>query len=192
MTLATSGFAAVVGLIAVIDTDEVTSAVGIGVMVAVVVFAAGGTVACALSCLVRSRLEWVAVASLAVAGLAVDLLVLAVWRGIQNEAYGKVTAIGFAWTLFALLALGLTIAVGEPGPITRPVYLASLVTIVAAGAIATWLIAQSGGDGSSVFDDPFSVVGDDGLLRALGAALVLAATLWFGALAASRLERATG
>ena len=32
-------------------------------------------------------------------------------------------------------------------------------------------------------------VGDDGLLQALGALLVLLAAFWFGALAAGRLER---
>ena len=186
--LATFGFAAVVGLIAVIDADDVASAVALGVAVAVVVFAAGATVACALSCLVRGRLEWVSVAVIAVAGLAVDLLVLGVWRDIDSEAYGKVTAIGLAWTLFALLALGLTIAVGA---MSRPLYLAALVSIVAAAAIATWLIAKSGAEGITVFDSPVGLIGDDGLLRALGAALVLTATLWFGALAASRLDRAS-
>jgi hypothetical protein len=189
--LATFGFAAVVGLIAVIDADDVASAVALGVAVAVVVFAAGATVACALSCLVRGRLEWVSVAVIAVAGLAVDLLVLGVWRDIDSEAYGKVTAIGLAWTLFALLALGLTIAVGEVGAMSRPLYLAALVSIVAAAAIATWLIAKSGAEGITVFDSPVGLIGDDGLLRALGAALVLTATLWFGALAASRLDRAS-
>ena len=191
VTIATFGFAAVFGLVAVVDADEVASAVGIGVSVGAVVFAAGATVACALSCLVRGRLEWLALAAIVVAGIALDLLVLAIWRDISSETYGKLTAIGFAWTLFALLALGLTIAVGEMGSLARPLYLAALVSIFAAAAVATWLIAKSGGEGSSLFDDPFSVVGDDGLPRALGAALVLAATLWFGALAASRLDRAT-
>ncbi len=143
VSVATLGFAAVVGLVAVVDADDVQSAVGVGVMVGVTTFATGGTIACGLSCLVRHRLEWVSVAALALAGLGLDLLVLAVWQGIDSEAYGKATAIAFVWTLFALLGLGLTIAVGELGQAARAAYLAAIVSTVAAAAIATWLIVTA-------------------------------------------------
>lgn len=56
--LLTLGFAAVVGLVAVIDADSAPEAAGMGFGVAAVVFAAGGTIACALSCLVRGKLAW--------------------------------------------------------------------------------------------------------------------------------------
>lgn len=190
IALVTLGFAAVVGLVAVVDADGPPEAAGLGFAVALIVFVAGGTVACALSCLARGTLEWPAVAVLAAAGLAVDLLVVAAWRDIQNEAYGKVTAILFVWTLVSLLVCGLTIAVGPQGELSRALYLAALVSAAAVGLIATWLIATAGG--GTVFDDPVALVGDDGLLRALGAGLVLLATLWFAAVAASRLERAHG
>ena len=189
VSVATLGFAAVVGLIAVIDADGVQSAVGVGLTVGVTTFAAGGTIACSLSCLVRNRLEWVSVAALGIAGVGLDLLAVAAWQGIDSEAYGKATAVAFVWTLFALLGLGLTIAVGEMGQTARAVWLAAIVSTVAAGAIATWLIVASGE--GRVFDDPLAFVGDDGLLRALGAAIVLLSSLWFSALAVSRLDRAT-
>ena len=59
----------------------------------------------------------------------------------------------------------------------------------AAGLILTWLIVTTGGSAT-----PTSAVGiedltDESLLRPLAAALVLLAAHWFGALAASRLER---
>ena len=120
------------------------------------------------------------------AGLAIDLLVLAVWLEIHSEAYGKVAGIAFVWTFFGLIALGLTLAVGAPAELARALYLAALVTIGAAALISTWLVATAG----SVVGNPVDVLGDDGLLRALGASFVLLAALWFGALAASRLERA--
>lgn len=187
IALATLGFAAVVGLIAVIDADAVQNAVAVGVGVAATVFAAGATIACGLACLDRGRLEIPALAGVAVAGIAVDLLVLAAWLEIDNEAYGKVTGIAFVWTFFGLLVLGLTLAVGPSGDLARALYLAAVATTAAAGLISTWLVATAG----SVFGNPVEIIGDDGLLRALGAAFVLLAALWFAALAASRLERAT-
>ena len=73
-----------------------------------------------------------------------------------------------------------------------------LVTVLA-GLISTWLVATGGGDSgaSGDFSDrgpfgvPFAAIGDDDLLRALGAALVLLAALWFAALAASKLTLAS-
>ena len=119
--------------------------------------------------------------------LPIDLLVLALLLEIDNEAYGKVAGIAFVWTFFGLLVLGLTLAVGSSGDLARALYLAAVATTAVAGLISTWLVATAG----SVFGDPVEVIGDDGLLRALGAAFVLLAALWFAALAASRLERVT-
>jgi hypothetical protein len=73
MILAMLGFAALVGLVAVVDADGVGSAVGVGAGTAATVFAAGGTIACALACLARRRAEILALGGLAVSGLAVDL-----------------------------------------------------------------------------------------------------------------------
>jgi len=85
---------------------------------------------------------------------------------------------------------------------------------VVAGLISTWLIATAGSsdvetevqvtDAGTVETVPgetgefeteeigyysYFDIGDDSMLRVLGALLVLIAALWFGALAASRLER---
>lgn len=198
ITLATIGFAAVIGFIAVIDADHVAAGFGTGLGVALVIFLGGGTIACALGCLRRGKAEIVALGSIIASGLAIDMVVLAIWREIDNEAYAKVAGVAFVWSFFALVMLGLTLAVGTPRDLARSLYLGGVVTTVAAGLISTWLIATaSGGDvaAGEVGDNggfgglPYGAIGDDELLRALGASLVLLAAFWFGALAASRLER---
>ena len=143
-TLATQGFAAVVGLIAVIDADAVQSAVAVGVGVALTVFAAGATIVCGLACLARGRLELPALAGVLIAGIAVDLLALAIWLEIDSEAYGKVAGIAFVWTFFALIVLGLTLAVAPSGDLARGLYLGAVATASVAGLIATWLVATAG------------------------------------------------
>jgi hypothetical protein len=189
-SLGSLAIAAVAGLIAVVDADAVQSAVATGVGVAVTVFAAGATIACGLACLARRRVELPALGGVVAAGVALDLLVLAIWLDIQSEAYGKAVGVAFVWTFFALLALGLTLALETPRRLARALYLAAVTSCVAAGLISTWLVVKSG-DGGSAFADPLGAVGSDGLLRALGAAFVLLAVLWFGALAAGRLDATT-
>lgn len=192
--LATLGFAAVVGFIAVIDADNVASAFGTGLGIALLIFLTGATLATALACLRRGRAEIIALVSMAAAGLAMDMLVLAVWLDIDSEAYAKITGVAFVWGFYALIALGLTIAVETRRSLARPLYLGAMVVTVVAGLISAWLVvsgssndvvASAGPEGI-----PGAVLGDDDLLRALGAALVLLAALWFGALAASRIEDA--
>jgi hypothetical protein len=193
VTLVTLGVAGILGFIAVIDADNVASAFGTGVGVMFAIFLAGTTVACALACLRRSRLELPALGSIVAAGVATDLLVLAILLEIDNEAYGKVAGILFVWSFFALIVLGLTLAVERPQLLARLLYLGSIAAAVAGGLISTWLIATAG-DASvegDVFFAPVGLVGDDGLLRALGASLVLLSSLWVGALAASRIDRST-
>jgi hypothetical protein len=190
MLLAALGFAALIGVIAVIDADGPGSAVGIGAGTAATVFTTGGTIACALACLVRRRTETLALGSIAASALAIDLFVLAIWREINDETYGKLTVIAFAWTIFGLVMLGLALAVRPREQLVRALYLGAMATAIVAGLIATWLIASSGGDVTPL--SPFglsSAVADESLLRPLAIALALLSTLWFGALAASRLER---
>ena len=197
ITFATMGLAAVVGFIAVIDADHVAAGFGTGLGVAFAIFLGGGTIACALGCLRRERAEIVALGSIVATGLTIDMLVLAIWREIDNEAYGKVAGTASAWSFFGLIVLGLTLAVGIPRDLARSLYLGAVVTTVAAGLISTWLIATAGdgdvaaeeGVATGGFYGPYEAIGDDELLRALGASLVLLAAFWFGALAASRLER---
>jgi len=198
VALVTLGLAAALGLIAVLDADSVGAAFGTGFGIAFAVFLAGATVVCALACLARRRSELVALTSIVVAGIALDLLVLAVWRDINNEAYGKVVGIGFVWAFFALIALGLTLAVDARGRLSRPLYLGTWIAAGAAGLVTTYLIVTAGGDelSSAEFSDsgplaPIGIsIGDDELLRVLGVILVLLAAFWFGAIAAQRLERA--
>jgi len=188
MTLAALGFAALIGVIAVIDAGDTGTAVGVGVGTALTVFVAGGTIACALACLVRRRVEFVALGGIAASGLAVDLFALAIWREINDETYGKIAGIAFVWTFFGLLILGLTLAVQPREQLARALYIGAMVASGVAGLIASWLVATNGGDvfGLTAGFDPFA---DESLLRPLAVALVLLSTLWFGALAASRLER---
>jgi hypothetical protein len=190
--LATLAFAAVVGFIAVIDAENVAAAFGTGLGIAIFIFLTGATLATALACLKRKRAEIIALVSVAAAGLAMDMLVLAVWLDIDNEAYAKIAGVAFVWSLYALIALGLTIAVETPRNLARPLYLGAVVVTVVAGLISAWLVVSGSSEdvvasaGPEVI--PGAVLGDDDLLRALGAALVLLAALWFAALAASRIE----
>jgi hypothetical protein len=199
ITLAALGIAGLIGLIAVIDADNVASAFGLGFGFAFLVFLTGATIASALACLKRGRIEIVALGSIVAAGLASDMFVLAAWQEIDNEAYGKITAIALVWSFFALVALGLTLAVGATEAHARSLYLAAVAATLTAGVIATWLTATAGDggvvtEGGGIESVPVALIGDDELLRALGISLVLLATLWFAALVASRLERrdATG
>lgn len=137
------------------------------------------------------------------AGLALDLVVLAIWQGIDSETYARITAIAAVWSFFALIVLGLTLAVDRPAQVTRWLHLAAVVSAVGAGLVSTYLIAftesaSSSGSGSSdegtgttIFGVPGVSLGEDQLLRVLGVAFVLLATFWFAALAAHRLERAS-
>jgi hypothetical protein len=192
MTLAALGVAAVAGFIAVFDAENVAAGFSTGFGIAFAILLAGGTLAAALACLARRRAETAALAAVATAGLAVDLLVVAVWLDIDDEGYGKLTALAFVWSFFTLVVLGLVLAVGAPERLARILYLGEVVAAVAGGLISTWLVLTAdGGDfgvaggGAAV---PFAGPADDELLRLLGASLVLLAALWFAALAASRLE----
>lgn len=195
MTLAALGFAALVGVIAVIDADGPGSAVGIGAGTAATVFTAGGTIACALACLIRRRSEILALGGIAGSGLAVDLFVLAIWREIDDETYAKIAGIAFVWTFFSLLMLGLTLAVNPRERLARALYRGAMLASAISGLILSWLIITSGDgvtNGAVGIDYsivPYGAVGDSDLLRPLAVALILLSTLWFGALAASRLER---
>ncbi len=198
IALAVFGIAGILGIVAVIDTDQVAAAFGTGFGIAFAVFLSGATVVCALACLARRRAELVSLASIVVTGIALDLLVFGVWRDVDSEAYTKVVGIGLVWSFFALVALGLTLAVDRPGGLARWVYLGAVASTVGAGLISTYLIATAGGDEATAenFGDSGSVElfgvtpGDDELLRALGVAFILIAALWFGAVAAHRLQPA--
>jgi hypothetical protein len=66
-----------------------------------------------------------------------------------------------------------------------------MIATCAAGLITTWLIATSGDAIAPLSPLGFESLSDETLLRPLAAALVLLSTLWFGALAASRLDQAS-
>jgi hypothetical protein len=198
LTLGTLGLAAVIGAIVVLTADNVASGFGQGLGIAAAIFLTGGTFACAIACLSRGTLELVALSSILVAGLAIDLLVLGIWLDIDADAYGKVVGIAFVWSFFALVALGLTLAVGQTRRLSRSLYVGAVGMCVLAALISTWLVATAEGGEVSASAPPESafgaasdtLVGDDDLLRMLGVVLVLLAALWFGTLAASRLDRA--
>ena len=95
IVLVAMAIAGVVGLIAVLDANSDVAAVGVGFGVAYVIFLAGGTIACALACLARRRLEALSLGALVASGLGVDLLVLAIWLDIDSEAYVKLAGIAF-------------------------------------------------------------------------------------------------
>ena len=109
---------------------------------------------------------------------------------IDDATYGKLVSVAFVWTFFGLIGLGLSLAVQAQRSLARALYLATMFATAVAGLISTWLIATTGG-AITPATSPFGLesIKDESLLKPLGAAFVLLATLWFGALAASRLER---
>ena len=191
IVLGSMAVAGLIGLIAVFDADSDIGAAGTGFGIALLIFETGATAACALACLVRGRLEALSLGALVAAGLAVDLFALAIWLEIHSEAYGKVTGVAFVWALFGLVSLGLSLAVQPRDALARWLYLGAIGASLVAGLFATVLILDAGGNGlvASAGPVPVTQFGNESVLRPLGAALVLLAALWFGALAASRVER---
>jgi hypothetical protein len=191
VVLVSMAVAGLVGLIAVLDAGSDIGAVGTGFGLAILVFQTGGTVACALACLARRRLEALSIASLVAAGLAVDLFALAVWLGIDSEAYGKLVVIAFVWALFGLVILGLSLAVQPRDALARWLYFGAVGAALLAGVLATVLVVDAGGDGVVVATAPVPVgqFANGSLLRSLSAVVVVLSALWFGALAASRVEK---
>jgi hypothetical protein len=183
-------FAGLIGLIAVLDADSDIGAVGIGFGVTFAIFTAGGTIAAALACLARGRLETLSLGALVAAGVAVDLLVLAIWLEIDSETYGKLVGIAFVGALSGLLILGLTLACQPRDHLALWLYFGAVGASLLGAILATVLIIDSD-DG--VAPAP-SIVGvetftNESLLRPLAAVLVVMAALWFAALAASRVDR---
>lgn len=191
VVLVSMAIAGVVGLIAVASADSDAEAIGTGVGVTILVFQAGGTIACALACLVRGRMEIVSLVALVAAGLAVDLFSLAIWLDIDSEAYGKLVGVAFVGTVFGLLILGLTLACQPRDSLARALYLAAVGTSLLGAAIASILVLTTGDFGLVAATGPVPVgLGNEDLVRPLAAVLVVLAALWFAALAASRVERA--
>jgi hypothetical protein len=191
IVLVSMAVAGLIGLIAVVDADSDIGAAGTGFGIALLIFETGATAACALACLVRGRLEALSLGALVAAGLAVDLFALAIWLEIHSEAYGKVTGVAFVWALLGLVILGLSLAVQPRDALARWLYLGAIGASLVAGLFATVLIVDAGGSGvvASAGPVPVTQFGNESVLRPLGAALVVLAALWFGALAASRAPR---
>ena len=191
IVLVSMAVAGLIGLIAVLDAGSDIGAVGIGFGLAALIFQTGGTVACGLACLARRRLEALSIASLVAAGLAVDLFALAVWLEIDSEVYGKVVGIAFVWALFGLIILGLSLAVQPRDALARWLYLGAVAASLLAGVLATVLVIDAGGGDVVVATAPVPVdqFASGSLLRPLSAVLVVLSALWFGALAASRVEK---
>jgi hypothetical protein len=192
ITLGALAFAAIVGVIAVIDADSRPAGFALGFGVAALVFFAGAAIASALACLVRGRLEYVALGVLVAACLTVDLVVLGFWLDIDSEAYGKAAGVAFLWSFFGLVVLGLALAVAKPDRLALALFTGA-VTAAGAGALISTYLVVSAGEGDLGDATAFGVtpVGDDALLQVLGAMFVLMAAFWFGALAASRLPDQT-
>ena len=189
ITLVSLGIGGLLGLIAVLDAGSDVAAVGKGLGTALIVFQAGATIAAALACLARGRLELLALGGLAAACLAIDLAVLEIWLSIDSETYGKLAGVAYVWTLFALLVLGLVLAAQPRDRLARALHLGAIGASLLGGVIATVLIASAGGGDvvPTAAGIPYGAFGNEDLLRPLGGVFVLIATLWFAALATSRV-----
>ena len=186
------GSAGILGVIAVLDAGSASTSLATGLGVGALVFLGGGTIACGLACLRRGRATIAALLAVVAACLAINLLVLAIWLEIDNETYGKTAGLAFVWSLFALIALALTIAVAPVVRLARLLYRAAVAAIIFAASISSWLLVTAGGTTSlqvgGLGVDSVSTSDDDDL-RALGVSLVVVAVLWFAALAADRMTR---
>jgi hypothetical protein len=192
VVLVSMAIAGVVGLIAVLTADNDVAAVGVGFGVAYVIFLAGGTVACALACLARGRLEALSLGALVASGVAIDLLVIAIWLEIDSTAYAKLIGIAFVISIFGLIVLGLTLACQPRDSLARYLYFAAVGASLLGAAIATFLVLDTRTDDFVATAGPVPApFGNGDLLRTLAATFVVLAALWFGALAASRVERRT-
>jgi hypothetical protein len=191
IVLVSMAVAGLIGLIAVFEAHSDIGGAGIGFGIALLIFETGATAACALACLVRGRLEALSLGALVAAGLAVNLFALAIWLEIHSEAYGKVAGVAFVWALFGLVILGLSLAVQPGDALARWLYLGAIGASLLAGLFATVLVVDAGGNGVVAAAGPVPVTqfGNESVLRPLGAALVVLAALWFGALAASRVSQ---
>ena len=191
IVLVAIAIAGVLGLIAVADADNDYSAFATGFGVAWTIFFSGGTIACALACLARRRLEALSLGALVAAGLAVDLVVLAIAVDIGDQTYGKLVGIAFVGALFGLVVLGLSLACQPRDTLARYLYFGAMGASLLGAAVAWLLILTSGGNdfAPSVFGEPVAFDFGNDFIRPLGAILVVLATLWLAALAASRVER---
>ena len=190
IVLVAMGVAGVVGLIAVFDAGSDVTAFGTGFGAALLIFQAGATIACALACLARRRFEALSIGALVAAGLSVDLSLFAIWLDIGDATYGKVLGITFVWAFFALLILGLALAAQPRDSLARSLYFGAIGASLLAGILASVLII-SVGDAARLADVPTGItsIADESLLRPLAAVLVVLASLWFAALATSRVDR---
>jgi hypothetical protein len=96
------------------------------------------------------------IGALVAAGLSVDLFLLAIWLGIDDETYGKVLGIAFVWAFFALLIFGLALAAQPRDSLARSLYLGAIGASLLAGTLASVLII-SVGDAASVADVPTGI-----------------------------------
>jgi hypothetical protein len=191
IVLVSMAIAGVVGLIAVLDADNDYAALGVGFGVVWIILFAGGTIACALACLARGRLEALSLGALVAAGLAVDLLVLAIWLDIDDEWYGKLVGLAFVGALFGLVVLGLTLACQPRDTLARYLYFGAVGASLLAAVVAWLLILTTGRDdlAPSVLGNRVAFDLGNEFVRPLAAIVVVLAALWFAALAASRVER---
>ena len=194
VVLVAMAVAGVAGLIAVLTEGNDLSALGTGFGIVWSIVVSGATMACALATLARGRLQALSLGALVAAGLAVDLLVLAIWLDIDSQTYGKLVGIALVGALFGLVILGLTLACRPRDAIATWLYFAAVGASLLAVAIA-WILILTTGDedfAPSAFGSvvPFDAASD--LLKPLAAVLVVLAALWFAARAASRVERVAG
>ncbi len=89
MTLTSFSLAGILGIVAVLDAENVASAFGTGLGVGLLIFLAGATVACALACLKRGGADLLALGGIFTSGVALDLLLLAIVLDVQNETTAR-------------------------------------------------------------------------------------------------------
>jgi hypothetical protein len=181
--------AAVLAVIAVVDTSNGASAAGVGVGVMFAVILPTATTACALACLARRTFELVALVAVAVSVVALDLVALALAADITSTGYGRATGTFVIWAVFLLLILGLFLAAPARAVPSQSLTGLTVLALLVAAIDATWLIfSDTTGDGpAQLFGTSFDPEGTS--LTILGVALAIGACGWLASLAASRLDR---
>ena len=166
---------------------------GFGIGVAVMIFIAGGTIACGARMPRRGdEPRLLALASDRGAGLAIDLLRRSpIWLEIDDETYGKIAAIAFVWTLLRLARARAHARGAAASRAARASALRRRHDRVSRRRTHRLVAHRNGGGGPVGLASPVGLVRRHHRRRACcacsRASLVLLAALWFAALAASRL-----
>ena len=183
--------AALAAIVTALTKDDASSSVGLSAALVFATFFTGAAFVVALACLARGAIEALALVTLAAAALALDLTAIGVWLETDSEGYGKLVGSALIWSFVLFLVCALALACDRRRLLVRVCFSVTTGVHIVVALILTELVFR--GEGAAITNPLGRVLDGDpsgAELRMLAIALVLAATLWLGTLAAGRLEQA--